>query len=302
MRVAKDSGGKFARIVRVVIAGALFAAITTLFVMDRPLAPASAAESSGDDEAGRASHASGRRLYDANCAVCHGAEGDGRGPAATMFLTRPRDFRDGIFKFRSTPSGSLPTDEDLDRTIRHGLRWTAMIARADLSEAERRALVQYIRTFSSKFAKERPMPAIRVPRQPERTAQFISEGEKLFRAADCVSCHGTLGRGDGPNAADMKDDWGWPIRPGDLSWRPLKRGSSLEQIYLTIATGISGTPMPAFGDSIDPAQIWALVYFLETLVPAERRLPPERWLGEEQQGRMALHMGGMMGRSRGPFR
>jgi hypothetical protein len=30
-----------------------------------------------------------------------------------MFLTRPRDFRSGVFKFRSTPSGSLPADQDL---------------------------------------------------------------------------------------------------------------------------------------------------------------------------------------------
>jgi len=62
-----------------------------------------------------------RRVYEVNCAACHGVESDGNGPAARMFVTRPRDFRSGIFKFRSTPSGSLPTDEDLfwhDRTAR----------------------------------------------------------------------------------------------------------------------------------------------------------------------------------------
>jgi mono/diheme cytochrome c family protein len=77
-----------------------------------------------------------QRLYESNCAVCHGIQGDGNGPAAGMFLTRPRDFLAGIFKFRSTPSGSLPTDEDLFWTITHGLRWTGMIARPDLSKAE----------------------------------------------------------------------------------------------------------------------------------------------------------------------
>jgi hypothetical protein len=93
----------------------------------------------------------------------------------------------------------------------------------------------------------------------------------------------------------MRDDWGSPIRPGDLTWRPLKRGSSLEPIYLTIVTGLSGTPMPAYGDSLSPDDVWAIVYYLESLVPIERWLFPARLLGEERQGRKALHMGGMMG-------
>ena len=59
----------------------------------------------------------GQEIYQVNCAVCHGVEGDGNGPAASMFLIRPRDFRTGIYKFRSTPSGSLPTDDDLLRTV-----------------------------------------------------------------------------------------------------------------------------------------------------------------------------------------
>ena len=58
-----------------------------------------------------------RAVYETNCAVCHGIYGDGNGPAAHMFLARPRDFRQGIFKFRSTPSGSLPADGDLRQTV-----------------------------------------------------------------------------------------------------------------------------------------------------------------------------------------
>lgn len=276
-------------------------AIAFLLGGDRRLEPAGAAEPSVAQSAPSTS-VRARQLYEVNCAVCHGVEGAGDGPAAAMFITRPRDFRAGVFKFRSTPSGSLPTDDDLLRTITHGLRWTAMIARADLSEAERRALVQNIKKFSSRFAEETPSKRIRLTARPARTGEAIAVGERLFRDAGCDSCHGSDGRGNGPPAAQMRDDWGWPIKPGDLTWRPLKRGAELEQIYLTIAAGVSGTPMPAFGESLDPPQLWAIVYFLESLVPPERRLPPERLLGEEQQARMVLHMGGMMGRSRGPFR
>lgn len=205
-----------------------------------------------------------------------------------MFVTRPRDFRSGIFKFRSTPSGSLPTDEDLFWTITRGLRWTGMIARPDLSKAELQAVVRQVKTLSPRFASERPLAPVNIAPQLLRTPALVEQGKKLFRGADCVSCHGKQGLGDGPSAANMKDDWGRPIRPGDLTWRPLKRGTSLERTYLSIVTGLSGTPMPAYGDSLSPEQLWAIVYYLESLVPVEHRLSPARLLGEEHLARMAL--------------
>jgi hypothetical protein len=98
----------------------------------------------------------------------------------------------------------------------------------------------------------------------------------------------------------MTDDWGWATRPGDLTWRPLKRGSSAEGIYLSIATGLAGTPMPAYGDALDSREIWALVDYLGSLVPPDRRLSPLSVLGEEPRGWMALRMGRMMGSPMGP--
>jgi cytochrome c oxidase cbb3-type subunit 2 len=94
------------------------------------------------------------------------------------------------------------------------------------------------------------LPSISVAHEPRRTSALVTQGRELFRDAGFVVCHGAKGRGDGSSVGDIKDDGGWPIRPGDLTWRPLKRGSALEQIYLTIVTGLSGTPMPAYGNSI----------------------------------------------------
>lgn len=237
----------------------------------------------------------GQQIYQVNCAVCHGVAGDGNGSAASMFRIRPRDFRPGIFKFRSTPSGSLPTDGDLLRTVTQGLRWTAMIGRADLSENDRRAVIQYIKTFSSRFVEEKAGLPITVAPAPEKSQELLQLGKQLYVDAGCGDCHGTEGRGDGPSSTELKDDWSWPIRPTDLTWLPLKRGSDSTEKYRTIVTGISGTPMPSFADSLNSRQVWALVYYLESLIPPNHRLNPNQLLGEEQQGWMAVRMGGMMG-------
>ena len=237
----------------------------------------------------------GRQVYEAGCAVCHGIGGDGKGMAAHMFRTQPRDFRQGLFKFRSTPSGSLPTDNDLLKVVTEGIRWTAMVSRADLFEADRRAAVQYIKTFSPRFTDERLSSPVAVTPAPPKSQDLVAQGRRLYQDADCGKCHGESGRGNGPSALGLKDNWGWPILASDLSWRPLKRGTAFDGIYLTISTGLSGTPMPSYGDSLGSQQIWALVYYLESLVPVEHRLSPLRYLGEEQQGWMVVRMQGMMG-------
>ncbi len=253
-------------------------------------------EASGPEEARASSEAllRGRAVYEANCAVCHGTGGDGNGMAAHMFRVQPRDFRRGLFKFRSTPSGSLPTDGDLMRTITEGIRWTGMVARPDLPAADRTAVVQYLKTFSPHFAALRPSSPAAVPPAPPESPDLVALGGRLYRDAECGKCHGDRGHGDGASAPGMKDDWGWPTRPTDLTWRPLKRGSTPDGIYLTIATGLLGTPMPSYGDSLESREIWALVYYLESLVPAEHRLSALRPLGEERVGWMVVRMHGMM--------
>src|SRR2546430_83532 len=64
-------------------------------------------------------------VYNHACAWCHGKDGRGDGPAAfsiDKYLSpRPRDLTRGRFELRSTASGELPTDEDLLRTLEHGI-------------------------------------------------------------------------------------------------------------------------------------------------------------------------------------
>ncbi len=67
----------------------------------------------------------GRRIYSISCVLCHGSKGKGDGPASVFIgpysHPRPNDFTRGVFKYRSTESGDLPTFSDLMRTIRYGI-------------------------------------------------------------------------------------------------------------------------------------------------------------------------------------
>jgi cytochrome c oxidase cbb3-type subunit I/II len=239
----------------------------------------------------------GRIVFEQNCAVCHGASGDGRGMASMMLRTKPRDFRPGIFKFRSTPTGSLPTDEDLLQTISRGLRGTGMVAQDDLGEGERRAAIQYLKTFSERFREEKPGAPITIPEPPPGTPDLVFKGKALYQKAECFTCHGTEGRGDGPSAADLKDQRGYPILAADLT-RPLKRGSTPEAIYRTLVTGLDGTPMPSYEDVLTDGDLWALSYYVASL---NTGVLSEQQRREEAAGQMVLRMhggrgGGMMRR------
>jgi hypothetical protein len=62
------------------------------------------------------------------------------------------------------------------------------------------------------------------------------------------------------------DEWGHPIRPADLaqSWT-FRGGSSREDIFRTMSTGLNGTPMPSFADALQPEQRWAITDFIASL-------------------------------------
>jgi cytochrome c oxidase cbb3-type subunit 2 len=99
----------------------------------------------------------GKVPYDRWCAGCHGVEGRGDGPGAATMLPRPRDFTTGKYEIRSTPSGALPTDDDLRGVILDGMPGTAMPGWRDhLSDREVADLIDYLQTFSRFFESQPP--------------------------------------------------------------------------------------------------------------------------------------------------
>jgi cytochrome c oxidase cbb3-type subunit 2 len=206
--------------------------------------------------------ARGKEEYEDHCIGCHGAKGDGNGLAATFLFPRPRDFTIGAFKFRSTPSGSLPTDGDLFRTVTRGVRWTAMPTWHELPDKTRLALITYIKTFSPRWKEEKPEPPLLIKTPPVATPEVLARGKQLYVKAKCWECHGDAGRGDGPSADQLKDDLRFPIRPADFTKGQFKGGSHVIDIYRTMTLGLDGTPMPSFADSMNDDERWAISYFV----------------------------------------
>lgn len=218
----------------------------------------------------------GRVLYERYCAGCHGAAGDGNGPAARMLIVQPRDFTKGIFKFRSTPAGTLPTDDDLYRTITRGIHRTSMPGWSLLPERERTALVDVVKSFYPAWEEQGAGTPIAIPATPEDlpAAARVQRGRTVYQLLECGTCHGESGRGDGPSAATLAlDAWGSPQKPFNFTKGKLKSGGAPADVYRTFMTGLNGTAMPSYydilaepdGEYVLEGDAWSLVAYVLSL-------------------------------------
>ncbi len=225
----------------------------------------------GSPEGREAVRSLGQAVYERRCAGCHGANGDGKGPSAQFLDPKPRDFTKGLFKFRSTRGkDSLPTDADLYVTITHGLWGTSMPAMHELPDRQRWAVIQFVKSFSERWAKEPTGRPMAIPPEPPVTPTSIKNGDALFQS-NCALCHGEQGKADGAlsDPGMLVDDWGHPIRPAHLSLAAgapggVKLGHEGARLFQTIMAGIGGTPMPPF-DSLTAEEVWDLVHFVQSL-------------------------------------
>lgn len=226
----------------------------------------------------------GKKIYQKRCLVCHGEKGDGQGPVAPFLDPRPRDFTTGVYKLRTTGSGEPPTDEDLFRVLTRGVPGTAMSDWTRLSAEDRWRVIAYIKRFSDAF-KDRAT-VIKPAKEVSPSPDVIAKGKEVYDRAKCWECHGQAGRGDGPNAPTLKDDLGNAIKAADLrqGWR-MKGGRDAGDIFMRFSTGLDGTPMPSYADSLGEEERWALAHYVKSLQTREepsanivlrvRRIPGE---------------------------
>jgi len=235
----------------------LHASLFTFLVLFTPQAWAQ----TGDASAGKV-------VYEKKCALCHGEKGDGNGPGAASFDPRPRDFTQGKYKIRTTPSGKPPSDQDLFRVISDGMPGTSMPPWTVLSEKDRWNVVAYVKSFAADSFKEAPKP-VELPKEVASSEASIKRGKEMFEAIECNKCHGNAGRADGPSRPELKDDWGNAVRPANLTkpWT-FRGGGSAKEIAARLGTGLMGTPMPTFIDSVEkPEDIWHVANYVKSLAP-----------------------------------
>lgn len=173
----------------------------------------------------------GAVVFQARCAGCHGATGDGAGEAAPYLQPKPRDYRLGIFKFASTPYGSKPTRQDLIRFVRKGAKGTSMPGFPLLPDEDIEAVVDYVRYLAHRGELENKVAVIAsvdlepdqelklldftatlaeirgawsaaeeqvvLPQtpQPPLSEDTIAKGRQAFITKGCSKCHGEDGRG-----------------------------------------------------------------------------------------------------------
>jgi cytochrome c oxidase cbb3-type subunit 2 len=251
-----------------------------------------------------ASEQRGREVFALWCVGCHGEEGRGDGPAAALLDPLPRNFRAAKFKFRSTASGELPLESDVMRTVTCGLPGSSMPAFPLLPEIERRDVVRYVLSLAKLGLANREvvslmtndgtpiekiraeeLPGIRtqieaaaaalrrvpVPPEPTATPESIERGRANF-AKQCAACHGAGGVGDGTSSYALRDWQNAVIRPRDFTSGVFRSGSTPEDVFVRIKTGLNGTPMPGYSNLPD-AELWDLVHFILSLKDPRAETP-----------------------------
>ena len=238
----------------------------------------------------------GDDLYQDRCSTCHGDKGAGNGPAAKFLYPAPRDFTLGLFKYKTSPAKvQQPTDEDLFRTIKHGLTGTGMPAWGSvLSDDQIRDLVPVVKgfdtvgTWAPEDAEDEDFDEetghylksdfIQITKIEPVTGQIpfskesVAQGKQAFEK-NCGPCHGNDGRGNPAVEKQLRDDWGKRIWPRDLSkpwtWRwsnvPESAEETIRKIFTRFSVGIPGSRMPQQSSGISEEIRWHIANYEFTL-------------------------------------
>jgi mono/diheme cytochrome c family protein len=258
--------------------------------------------------------AKGSELYRRHCLTCHGLTGDGRGPTGPWVNPNPRDYRQGVFKFKSTRAPK-PRREDLLRTIRMGIDGTSMPSHILLPEDELEALVSYVIHLSIRgeveytvlrqilegndsgveelveFVTDQvvippwvqaeqggPIEVRPYPEKylndPQEFNKSVERGYKLFTDTKGATSCIACHIDFGRRVPFRHDTWGTLARPANLTAGIYRGGRRPVDIYRRVAVGITLGKAQMPPAELEGDQYWDLVNFVLTL-PHPHQLPED---------------------------
>jgi len=228
----------------------------------------------------------GEDVYKRYCSRCHGSRGNGR-TTAMRAEHPPLDLTLGVYKFSSVPAGQLPVDADFENTLATGLgNGRVMPSFKHIPAADRTAVIQYLKTLSSRWRDEEPGRPISVTPDPwgGRREKAVRRGADVYHLkAKCWTCHPayvdattlkarlkSAGDASEIRAAVEKPErvqsvFG-PMTPPDFRTDELLGGTQPARLFTTISAGISGTAMPTWAHTLSAADRWSLAYYVHGLV------------------------------------
>ncbi len=181
--------------------------------------------------------AEGKQIFQATCASCHGATGQGDGPAAVKLAQRPPAIGSVALMHGVTPALMY-------RILSVGIAGTPMVGYAgSLTPEQRWNVVSYVNSLRSSGAQ-------------------LLEGEGLYTKS-CASCHGVAGAGDGALARSLTK---LPPEIGTVAWQVERSDEQLAQV---VHDGIAGTAMPPSPELSEP-QVASVVAYIRTLPTKDR--------------------------------
>lgn len=249
----------------------------------------------------------GRQVYIEYCMACHGMTGEGNGPAAKGSVPPPRNFTQGLYKFGLSKDGALPSDEDFSRIIKKGLHGTGMLA-WDVAPQQVYAVTQYIKTFAPQVWEKGDAANVgkKVQLQSDpwgvaRIESAVSRGKDVYHAtASCQSCHMAYVSGSEFNEINKRINNSAPgeidasmydlkiqdseyylyenkekhvkYLPPDFTWHDVRSAKTVEEIAYRLCAGVAGTSMPAWCGTVPDDDVWALSYYVKSLMDIKGNL------------------------------
>jgi mono/diheme cytochrome c family protein len=203
-------------------------------------------------------------LYHNYCSVCHGDKGDGKSRAAGSLSTMPRDF--------TTPASKQELSrERIAAVIAHGKAGTAMVGwKTQLSAADIDGLAAYVHTrfvlgqaaaagasniSGTRAHGGREADTASTPARVDMTVGLPNglKGDSkrggAFYMANCATCHGARGDGQGPRA--------YFINPKPRNFIDEASRARLNRLvlYAAVSEGRLGSEMPAWNKVATPQQM-----------------------------------------------